>query len=561
MNIAMSRERVKGFLDVKGKQIVNEAGEEIILTGWGLGNWLLCEGYMWKSAGAKRFDRPRRIETVIEELTGNDYADKFWKSFRKNYITEDDIRHMAELGYNSVRIPINSRLFLKEEPGINFVNEGFELLDQCIDWCEKYHLYAFIDLHGAPGGQTGANIDDCIDDVPRLFLDQDCFDKGIALWTELAARYKDRWIVGGYDLLNEPIRPKSPQAETDYDYLVTMLVKFYETAIEEIRKIDQKHLFSIEGHHWATAANIFCKKYDEKMIIHFHRYATIPDISCYQEWLALSDQWNLPLWLGETGENYPEWFTAMYPLAADLGIGYNLWPWKKMDCFNSPCSVKLPDDWDKIIDYAKGGPHPGYQAAQLVLDQYLENMKFDNCDKLDTVAQAAFRRPGCIIRGTDFDHFPGKGFSYSGLRNEDNLYRYRLNTGMNIVNEYPELPLKFGFDCGFKRYVLGLAKDEFAVYSIHDVKDGDSFRIKFICTKSSVFEIYQNDVLLHTVNVSHDNHSETAGCLHSQIQDGLNETASLLFTETGDIKIKLITIQGEVKIEAIETLPLQKTNE
>ena len=91
--------------------------------------------------------------------------------------TEADIRRMAEIGYNSVRIPINYRLFMEDDEQIQWIDEGFELLDKCLDWCEQYQLYAFIDLHGAPGGQTGANIDDCVDDVPRLFLDQSNFDK------------------------------------------------------------------------------------------------------------------------------------------------------------------------------------------------------------------------------------------------------------------------------------------------------------------------------------------------------------------------------------------------
>ena len=57
----MSRDRVKGFLNVAGTRIVNEDGKEVILTGWGLGNWLLCEGYMWLSDGCGRIDRPREL--------------------------------------------------------------------------------------------------------------------------------------------------------------------------------------------------------------------------------------------------------------------------------------------------------------------------------------------------------------------------------------------------------------------------------------------------------------------------------------------------------------------
>lgn len=330
MKKEMSQDRVKGFLDVKGQKIVNGDGEEILLTGWGLGNWLLCEGYMWLSKGSENFDRPRRIEAVIEEFAGKEFAEAFWEKFRSTYITEEDIRYLAELGYNSVRIPLNSRLFLSEETEeIQFLEEGFGLVDDCIAWCKKYGLYVFLDLHGAPGGQTGANIDDSRDDLPRLFMEQKYFDRGIALWEEIARRYKDEWIVGGYDLLNEPIRPKRFDTDTDVDDLLPRLEEFYEKAIKAVRKIDKRHLFTLEGHHWASDASIFHKKYDEKMVIHFHRYGCQPDISCYQEFMEISQKLDCPLWLGETGENVTEWFTAMYPLAAKLSIGYNLWPFKK----------------------------------------------------------------------------------------------------------------------------------------------------------------------------------------------------------------------------------------
>ncbi|MBJ2354931.1 hypothetical protein, partial [Sphaerochaeta sp. S2] len=109
-----SNARVDGFLTSKGRCIVNGKDEEILLTGWGLGNWLLNEGYMWKSFGNERFDRPRRIEGVIEELTGKAYKTQFYKIFRENYFTEKDIEDLALQGYNSIRIPIHWRLLMEE---------------------------------------------------------------------------------------------------------------------------------------------------------------------------------------------------------------------------------------------------------------------------------------------------------------------------------------------------------------------------------------------------------------------------------------------------------------
>lgn len=501
MNERIKNSRVKGFLDVKNGKLVNGDGEEIILSGWGLGNWMLCEGYMWLSHN-KRFDRPRNIEAVVEELTGKDYAAKFWPQFRENYITEADVRRMAELGYNSVRIPISYRLFMEEGEELTWIDEGFCLLDRFIDWCEKYKLYAFIDLHGAPGGQTGANIDDCVDDVPRLFVDQYQFDKGIALWKKLAERYKDRWIVGGYDLLNEPIRPSYSEQQKNYDYLIPRLIEFYEKATAAIREVGDKHVLSIEGHHWATETNIFCKKYDDKMVLHFHRYGAFPDKKCLEKYIETAKRWNIPLWLGETGENLPEWYAALYPLCVELGIGYNIWPWKKMDTLNSPYSVKKPDGWDLLLDYTEGGAHPGYAQARKILDSYLENMKLENCDSNDVVNLSVFRQPGCTIKAIDFDEFPGAGESFSGIQKEENSYEYRIGTFMKIVEGGEEYVKSAGFDCAWKKYALEMKEGEFAVYSFNDIKENSTVRLRYKALQDTKVRVLQDNQLLKELDMT-----------------------------------------------------------
>ena len=202
----MSRSRVDGFLRAEGKIMVNGRGEEVLLTGMGVGNWLVPEGYMWRFEG--KYNSPRRIEGLVKDLCGSAYAANFWQRFRKNYITEKDIQAMAEAGFNSVRLPINWRILMEDEPGITWKEEGFLLIDRFVDWCEKWRLYVILDVHCAPGGQTGSNIDDSVDDIPRLFTDtrSDSWDKAIELWCEIARRYKDRWIVAMYDFLNEPCR-------------------------------------------------------------------------------------------------------------------------------------------------------------------------------------------------------------------------------------------------------------------------------------------------------------------------------------------------------------------
>ncbi|MBL0131854.1 MAG: cellulase family glycosylhydrolase [Chitinophagaceae bacterium] len=255
-----------GFLHTSGQDIVNASGKKIYLKGVGLGNWLLPEGYMWKFGGLG--DRPRKIEKLVSDLLGEVKSAQFWKSFRQNYITEADIKRIAELGFNSVRPALNSRLFLTEGDNPVYVEEGFDLIDSLVSWCKKHRLYVIIDMHGAPGGQTGANIDDSPNDIPELFINPKYQDQLVNLWMKIVRRYKDESTVAAYDLLNEPL-PKNTGSAEKYKHL---LVPLYQRITAEIRKVDQKHMITLEGFDWSNDWSLFDKPFDKNVFYQFHYY-------------------------------------------------------------------------------------------------------------------------------------------------------------------------------------------------------------------------------------------------------------------------------------------------
>src|SRR6266853_3896175 len=189
------------FVTTRGKEFIAPDGKSLPLKGINLGNWLLPEGYMFKFKGT---NSPRLIQVAINELVGEEEARKFWKTYRDNYITREDIRFLKRAGFNSVRVPFNYRLFVTEADPPALKGVGYELLDRLIQWCAAEKLYVILDMHGAPGGQTGDNIDDGWG-YPFLFDSPESQDLTVRLWVELAARYRNEKIVIGYDLLNEPI--------------------------------------------------------------------------------------------------------------------------------------------------------------------------------------------------------------------------------------------------------------------------------------------------------------------------------------------------------------------
>jgi endoglucanase len=159
------------FITVKGKEIIGTDGKPFLLKGTNLGNWLVPEGYMFKF---KNTNSPSMISQTIAQLIGPEDAAKFWKKFLSNYITQKDIHFLKNIGVNSIRIPFNYRLFTNENYlGANDSTRGFALLDKVINWCKKENVFVMLDMHCAPGGQTGDNIDDSYG-YPFLFESAAC---------------------------------------------------------------------------------------------------------------------------------------------------------------------------------------------------------------------------------------------------------------------------------------------------------------------------------------------------------------------------------------------------
>jgi aryl-phospho-beta-D-glucosidase BglC (GH1 family) len=396
--------------------MVNDKGEKVLLRGVGLGNWMLPEGYMWKFGN--QADRPRRIEKLVSDLIGPENAKRFWTEFRQNYIARADIRRISELGYNSVRPALNSRLFLAEsgepEPG----SEGFQLLDNLVKWCKANGIYVIIDMHGAPGGQTGQNIDDSEDDQPKLFMDAKYEEQLVNLWVAIARRYKDEPTVAGYDLLNEPI-PARTGAAAKYK---ARLEPLYKRLAKAIRAVDAKHMIILEGFDWANDWSVFTGPFDKNLVYQFHYYcwdnpAAVKGIGRY---LDYRKRFNAPVWVGETGERDSTIYWATTEYFEANNIGWSFWPWKKMDADNGPISVKRPAGWDSVVAYSRGGAKPAGELARKTFDELLTNI---------------LRRIPGRIEAENFGQ-NGRGLSYLVKNLNQHSKFYRVNESVPVsINE------------------------------------------------------------------------------------------------------------------------------
>ncbi len=185
-----------GFVHTSGANVVDGDGKPLMLRGTNIGNWLEPEGYMFHFDGGPQ--SPSEIEALTEELIGPQKSEAFWKQWRETYITEADIDRIRAMGFNSVRLPFHWKFFDADNA------EGFRIVDRLVQWARKDGVYIILDLHCAPGGQTGTNIDDS-DGYPWLYTDADAQARTIAVWRRIAKHYAHEPIILGYDLLNEPI--------------------------------------------------------------------------------------------------------------------------------------------------------------------------------------------------------------------------------------------------------------------------------------------------------------------------------------------------------------------
>lgn len=364
---------------VKGTNILDAKGNVIYLKGANLGNWLVPEGYMFKTGDV---GSPSQIDQLLLEMIGPDSVTKFWDKYLNNYITHDDIKFLKKIGCNHVRLPFHYKLFTNDLY-MGKRNIGFEYFDKIIDWCRQENLYLLLDMHCAPGGQTGYNIDDSVG-YPWLFFSNSSQDLMSEIWVKIAKRYRNEPVIIGYDIVNEPFASYFYDEVKDYNH---RLFSLYERMVADIRKVDKKHPIFLSGSNWAMDFSVFEKIIDENIVYEFHRYHFDVKQSEIQQYIDFRDKYNVPVYVGETGENTDEWVKQFTNLLEKNQLNWAYWPYKKMDDKQGIGNFKQPEDYPLITKYAKSNRStyenmrknmPDRIKVQKALNEFLENSLFKN---------------------------------------------------------------------------------------------------------------------------------------------------------------------------------------
>lgn len=369
------------FVHVDGVNLVTPEGKKLFIKGTNLGNWLNPEGYMFSF---QKTSSPHLIDAKIKEMVGPQGASRFWKKFKDNYITRKDVEYIASTGANTIRLPFNYKLFTYEDyMGENNPNAGFEKIDSVVNWCRDNNLYLILDMHDAPGGQTGDNIDDSYA-YPWIFEEEEDQNLYCDIWKSIAERYKDEPVILGYELFNEPI----PHFFENKEELNAKLEPLYRKGVDAIREIDKNHIILIGGAQWnGNFSPITDLSYDPQLMLTCHRYGGDASSDAIRHFIDTRDKFQRPMYMGEIGHNTMEWQKTFSDVMTKENIGYTFWPYKKLED-SCMMGINKPENWSTIVDYVEGGFHtygdirehrPDFEVTKAILDEYLENCLFENC--------------------------------------------------------------------------------------------------------------------------------------------------------------------------------------
>jgi len=163
--------------------------------GMGIGGWL---------TNYKRFNVLTREQQL--QLTIGDFE------HFASYITERDVKYIASLGMDHIRLGFD-QLVVEEEEG-RYRAEIMGHLDRFIGWCEKYNLQIVLNMHKAIG-----NYCDIKEDIE--LLDDDSLQRRfIACWT-----YFEEYFAGKPDVIFEILNEVRDVPKEKWNSLVRRTVE------------------------------------------------------------------------------------------------------------------------------------------------------------------------------------------------------------------------------------------------------------------------------------------------------------------------------------------------
>ncbi|MBO7348293.1 MAG: cellulase family glycosylhydrolase [Bacteroidaceae bacterium] len=379
------------FVRVSGTRLLGRDGKKIVLRGTNCGNWMVREPYMMNTSG--NLDRQFKFDKMIADVCGEEKVQEFDSLWMDNNFCEEDMRVLAEQGFNTLRVPMHYKYFtlpIEQEPVSGeqtWLQEGFNRIDSMCVWAERWGILLILDMHACPGGQSSGDICDYDSSKPSLWESEDNRLKLTALWRKIAERYKDRKCVAAYDLINETNWTLANNNKLLWDT--------FKTIIKAIREVDTNHIVILEGNSYSNDyTGLPATKMDTKMMLQYHRYGVYNTKEQVQGMADMASKYNCPIYIGEFGENSNSWTAGsirLYEEAMQFAA-WTCWPMKKSN-INSILQVKRVSSYDNVVSQWQNGTRPTATALWNALKAWAEAQHISKCVVRTDYLDALLRRP------------------------------------------------------------------------------------------------------------------------------------------------------------------------
>jgi hypothetical protein len=333
----------------------------------------------------------------LTDRFGGDEAQRLLDVYRDSWITLEDIRFLAQIGFNCLRVPMDWQMFVQPDGVAR--PDGFERIDWLLDRAEEEGLYVILDLHGMPGGANPWHSSG-IAGQNAFWIDPGLQDIAISIWSRLARRFRGRACISAFDLINEPLvtsgGPENPEQ-------VALKHAVLDRLYRAVRAEDPERMLSIpvfpDWRHAVSPARMGWTN----VVYQTHHYSfqaqehhdgmkgfiahEIGQMSHYR------DLWNVPVyagefWFGPFHDLYEHWLEELNR----RGLSWTSWTYKVK---NSPQS-RGPDGvlngvgWSLFHDNPNPAPDLDYDSFDTIARKWrmFSTVNF----RADMAMQAIYRR-------------------------------------------------------------------------------------------------------------------------------------------------------------------------
>jgi endoglucanase len=140
-----------------------------------------------------------------------------------------------------------------------------------------------------------------------------------------------------------------------------------------------------------------------------------------------------------------EWIYTAFRLYESHGIGWNFWPWKKIDTVTSPVSVVPPVGWDGVVASIDDADAIDRETAERVFGELLVALRIENCVWQPEVVAALLAEAPTMLpawgfgyRGAGESYSSRRGNSLAGIRTSDAVDLQWAREGDNPPNPFEQ---------------------------------------------------------------------------------------------------------------------------